>query len=126
MSKYLTVDDIRSTLIDGFDIDDYLAETDMEIEDLAERLGITDTDDISTPLTYKIKRYAVVYTLMRIAQDKIGKNDPSVTGMEKYMAQYDIYKKELEDLRPYITYEMMTGNVTQIVDRVRTVSLYRG
>lgn len=122
--SYITADDIRSNLANGFDLDDYLSEVDEEINDLAERLGIRDTDDISTPLTYKIKRYAVVYCLMRLAQDKIGTNTPEIS-QEKYMYLYDMYMRELDKLRPQITYEMMTGNVDEIVDRTQTFSLYR-
>lgn len=121
--SYITAEDIKSNFANGFDITEYLNETEQEINDVAQRLGV-DQEDISTPLHYKIKRYAIAYTLMRIAQDKIGTNQPD-TAIEKYKDLYALYKSEQSDLFPQLTYEMFTGNVNNIISRTASYSFYR-
>lgn len=123
--SYLTTSDFKANLVAGFDLTPYLLEADNEVEDLAERLGIRDTDDIHTPLHYKIKRYAIVFVLMRLAQDKIGTNSPDVA-LEKYRDQYEMYKAELKDLFPQITYQMFTDQIDSIIGRTAVYNLYRG
>jgi hypothetical protein len=122
--SYITVADIKSNLISKVDVSDYIIESDEEINDLAEKLGVYDTTEITTPLHHKIKRYAIVFVLMRVAQDRIGTNQTDVT-YEKYSSLYDMYKEEYKDLAQQITYEMMTGNVSAMVHRVSSVQAYR-
>ena len=122
--SYIEASDIKSNLSSGFDLTEYLTEADNEINDLAEKLGVRDTDEISTPIHYKLKRYAVVFVLMRLAQDKIGTNQPD-TAIEKYKDLYMMYKDELKDLYPQITYEMVTGDVETITGRTAVFNLYR-
>jgi len=127
MSNYIQVDDIRSNIAQGFELQPYLDETDEEIRDMAERLGVRNSEDIEIPLHYKIKRYAVVYTLLRLCQDKMGTNNVEMPEMEKYAVQYGMYNKELEQLRGQISVEMITGQVNEIRDRaINTGTIYRG
>jgi len=127
MSNYIQVDDIKSNIVQGFELQPYLYETDEEVRDAAERLGVIDPDDIHIPLHYKIKRYAVVYTLMRLCQDKMGTNNVEMPEMEKYAVQYGMYNKELEQLRGQLSIEMFTGKVNEIRDRaINTGTIYRG
>jgi DNA-binding IclR family transcriptional regulator len=42
--SYITAADIKSNLAQGFNLIDYLSEADSEITDLAERLGVRDSD----------------------------------------------------------------------------------
>lgn len=121
---YITAADIKSNLVAGFNLTDYLSEADSEVVDIAEKLGVRDSTEIKTPLHYKIKRYAVVYCLMRLAQDKIGTNQPD-TAIEKYKDLYSLYRAELKDLYPQLTYEMVTGNVSSITGRTAVFNLYR-
>lgn len=115
--SYISTGDIKSNLAQGFALQDYILEADAEIEDLAEALGVRDTASIVTPLHNKVKRYGVVFILMRLCQDKMGSNDPTIDVMEKYLVQYNMYRKELAALRSEITYEMIVGAVDQIADR---------
>jgi hypothetical protein len=127
MSRYITVDDIKSNIVAGFELQSYLDESDEEVQDLAERLGVRDPSDIKVPLHYKIRRYAVVYTIMRLCQDKIGTNNIELPEYEKYLVQYQMYKKELEELRGQISIEMLIGQVNEIRDRaVNTGTIFRG
>ena len=123
--SYIKADDIRSNLVAGFDIVDYLEEANNEVIDVAEKLGIRDTDLISTPVHYKIKRYGVVFVLMRLAQDKIGTNQSDVA-LEKYRDLYAMYKVELKELLPQLTYQMYTGTVQTITGRTSQSGFYRG
>jgi hypothetical protein len=123
--SYITAADIKSNLAQGFNLIDYLSEADSEITDLAERLGVRDSDKIYiTPLHYKIKRYGIVFVLMRLAQDKIGSNSPDVA-LEKYRDLYEMYRRELKELVPQITYEMFTNDIDSIIGRTQVFNLYR-
>lgn len=123
--SYLTAADIKSNLAQGFDLSQYLSEADSEVNDIAEKLGVRNTSSIATPLHYKIKRYAVVFVLMRLAQDKIGTVSVDVA-VEKYRDLYEMYKAELRELVTQITYEMVTGTVNSIIARSAVHGLYRG
>lgn len=116
--SYIAVSDIKSNLAQGFALQDYILEADDEIEDLAEALGVRDTSDIEAdPLHHKIKRFGVCFIMMRLCQDKMGTNDPTIDVMEKYLVQYNLYRKEMASLKSEITAEMFTGLVDQISDR---------
>jgi hypothetical protein len=123
--SFITNSDIKSNLIHGFDISDYIAESDEEIYDVAEKLGIRDRTLIVTPIHYKIKRYAIVFVLMRLAQDKIGTNQPD-SQVEKYRELYAMYSDELKYVYTQLTYEMFTGTVSSITGRTSSSGLYRG
>lgn len=117
--SYIEVSDIKSNLAKGFALQDYIIEADGEINDLAESLGVRDTSAIATnPLHHKIKRFGVTFIMMRICQDKMGSNDPTIDIMEKYLVQYNLYRKELAALKSEISAEMFTGLVNEISDRV--------
>ena len=125
--SYLTADDVTAAIAVGFDLEPYINEADSEIDDVAQRLGV-DVDDIETePLHYKIKRYGIAFILKRLCQDKSGTNNVDVADNEKYYNLYDMYRKEVESLRPQLSAEMYTGCINEIRDRA-TVSgtLYRG
>lgn len=121
---YITAEDIKANLIAGFDISGYIEEAGQEIEDVAQRLGVS-VSSISLPLHYKIKRYGIAYLLKRLAQDKIGTNQPDIT-LEKYKDMYELYSNEVKELFPQITYQMFTGNVQNIIGRTSSNGFYRG
>lgn len=124
MATYISQADIKDNIVTGFDLDaeGYLDETDTEIVDLAEQFGI-DSDDIeNTPLHYKVKRYAVVFCLMRFCQDKAGTNNTDLPELEKYIIKYKSYEKEYDKLRGQISYSMLTGQVDEMRDRVVNIA----
>jgi hypothetical protein len=61
---------------------------------------------------------------MRLAQDKIGSNSPDVA-LEKYRDLYEMYRRELKELVPQITYEMFTNDIDSIIGRTQVFNLYR-
>lgn len=123
--SYIAAEDIKSNLIAGFDISDYIEEADYEINDVAEKLGVRDTSNISIPLHYKIKRYGIVFILKRLSQDKLGTNQPDIA-LEKYQRLFEIYTEELKQLYPQLTYEMFTGTVKTQTGRTSSNGFYRG
>lgn len=125
--SYLQSEDITANVATGFDLEPYLIEADGEINDQAEKLGVRTTSDIETnPLHYKIKRYGVAYVLLRVTQDKIGTNNPEISDQDKYLSLYEVYRRELESLRPQLSYEMFTGQIDEIRDRANSTGiLYR-
>lgn len=126
-SGAITRDDIKDTIVDGFDIEDYLAKTDSEIIDLAESLGVAEDDIENDPLPYKVKEYAVAFCIAELCQDKAGTNNVETPLFEKYMVKHSMYTKKLNRLRSQISYEMLTGTVDELRDRaVVTGTLFRG
>ena len=126
--SYIETTDITDTIVVGFDIDDYITESDAAVNDLAERKGVRDSDDIETDsLHFKIKRYAIVYVIMRVCRDKMGTNNTDLpVEIEKYAVKYEIYRKELASIDKQITYEMITGEVNEIRDRTTSSRAIRG
>ena len=126
--SYISTSDITANVAIGFDLEPYINEADGEIDDLAEKVGVRDPDDIETdPLHYKIKRFGVAYILMRLCQDKAGTNNVDQIDLEKYLTLYNVYRKEVEALRPQISEEMFTGPVDEIRDRAMNSGvLFRG
>ena len=125
--SYISRADVTDNIISNFDLAPYLIETDNEIIDLAESLGVSENAIETNPLHNKIKRYAIAFCLMRLCQDKTGSNNIELPEMEKYVVKYEIYRKEVEKLRQQINYEMFTGTVLTIRDRaVVSGTIYRG
>lgn len=122
--------DITDKVIDQFNPCypyDYLEEADNEIFALAQRLGVMDSEDIYLPLHYTIKKWAIAYLCMRIAEDKIGVNNTDLPETEKYMIKFNLYKDKYNALRNQITYEMFINEITSIRDTVVTMgALLRG
>jgi len=125
--SYISTSDISDKIADGFDITPYILEADQAVEDLAERVGVRTVSDIKTnPVHYKIRRYATVYSLMRLCQDRIGAINPDMPESNKYLIQYGMYKKELDSLVQQIGARMFTGDISSISDRVSSVEIWRG
>jgi len=119
--SYITVADIQDSIAEGIDLTNYILESDGEIEDVAEQVGVRDADDIETdPLHYKVRRFAVVYVLMRMCQDKVGVSNLENPQANKYLIGYEMYRAQLKELRSQITASMVTGDVDEIRDRANT------
>lgn len=127
--SYLKEADITDTVLSKHTLTGYITESDSELDDVAETLGVRDPTDIETsPLHYKIKRYLICFVCMRVAQDKMGVNNVDLPEIEKYTIKYNVYRKELAKLRTQITAPMLTGDVDEMRDRagVQTGILFRG
>jgi hypothetical protein len=132
MANYIVAADISDKVISAFSATlttpwDYLTEGDNELNDLAQTLGV-DADDIEiTPLHYKAKRFVIAFVCMRVCQDKAGVNAIDEAN-DKYYAKFEMYRKEVAQLRTEITAGMLTDEEPGEIDRggVGTGILLRG
>lgn len=121
---YIASSDITDTLVNQFSTSfaTYHTLTDLQMVDIAEQLGITDSDDIDTDgsgyvSSFFIKQYLVAWFCMRLLFDKMGINNVAFDEQEKYRVKYEYYRHIVKDKEKKITYEMVTGNVDEIGDR---------
>ena len=126
-NTYISSDDIKDRIVEGFDLSPYLDEANEEMIDLAESKGVYDADDIVDPIPYKVKRYLICFIVMRLCQDCMGKNNIDLPELEKYKIKYDMYEKERGKILEQITYEMLTGEITEMRERtINSAIIFRG
>jgi hypothetical protein len=126
--SYIAAGDVTDKVLNQFDLSSYITESDSELDDLAEELGVRDATDIEdSPLHYKAKRFLIAFVCMRVAQDNMGVNNVEVPEVEKYVIKYNVYRKEYSKLKGEITAPMLTGDVDEMRDRagVGTGILFR-
>ena len=121
---YIANSDITDVLVSQFSASftTYNTLTDLQMVDIAEQVGVTDSDDIDTDdsgyvSSFFIKQYLVAWFCMRLLFDKMGINNTDFAETEKYRVKYEYYKSIVKDKEKKITYEMVTGNVDEIGDR---------
>ena len=126
--SYITVADITDRIAEGLDMTPYIMESDEAVEDLAEELGVAITSIDTTPLHHKVRRYAIIYSLMRMCQDSLGVSNLDNPLSNKYLIAYNMYKEQLASCRKQVSCEMLTGSVNAIRDRANlsTVTILRG
>jgi hypothetical protein len=83
----------------------WLANTDSEIESIAQERGLLATD-IETPVHYKIKEYAIAYYCYLVCQDCFGENTVDIPEQEVYKVKLDYYLQKCNFLRPNLTKNM--------------------
>jgi len=110
-------------------LDGYFEETDNYLEDIAQLLGVP-TEDIAVDGTgqvtpFIVKRFCIVFLCMRVCQDKASTNNVETSPeLDKYYVKYDLYKKELVELRKELTPEVLIANVNSIADRASEQTSY--
>lgn len=121
---YISSDDVTDVLVRQFltSFSTYHTLTDSQMVDIAEQLGVTDSDDIDTDddgyvSSFFIKQYLVAWFCMRLLFDKIGINNVSIDDQEKYSVKYEFYRNIVEKKERRITREMITGDVDEVGDR---------
>lgn len=110
-------------------LDAYFAETDSYLEDVAEQLGVPTADiavdDEGLVSPFIVKRFCIAYLCMRVCQDKASTNNVEVSPeLDKYYVKYDLYKKEVIDLRKQLTPEVLVANVNSVGDRAEDQTSY--
>lgn len=112
MSTYVVRAEVADKQLQALVTDDYLADTDLYIQNLALRLGLT-VAQIKSPLTFTAKKLAIAYLCTAIARDNIGINIQA----QGYGADIDLYKSkwktwsaEFERLEPQVSAEVLTGD----------------
>jgi len=118
---YIQSTDVTDSVVNAFDLTNYITEADLEVNDIAARRGILDTDDIAVDddgyiSSYKLKRYAITFVCYRVCQDKMGLNNNDLpVEIEKYAVKHKMYKAEFDQLDGQITAEMIAGEVDQFI-----------
>jgi hypothetical protein len=130
-NAYIATSDITDKVLDDIATQAYVDEGNDAVEDLAEQKGVRDTGDIGDGagvVHNRLKRYAIAWCCMRVAQDHMGSNNVNVPEFEKYVIKYQVYKKEVATLAMEITHEMVLNDVDETGDRasVQTGTIFRG
>lgn len=129
---YITTSDLTDNIINMFPSATISAKITLStsaVNDLAERLGVRDSDDIETsPVHYQVKRYAEYWVYREICRDFIGTNNAELPEQEKYILKYKLYRQLVEEKEGEISKEMLTGDVEHIKDRANSITrtLFRG
>lgn len=114
---------------DADSLDGYITEADGYLNDIAQQLGVA-TSEIAvnaggqvTP--FIVKRFCVCYVCMRVCQDKASTNNVETSPeLDKYYVKYELYRKELVDLRKELTPEVLTDTVNSVGDRAADQTSY--
>ena len=123
LQQYITSADITATVLKDFSISGYINRTNDHIEALGVSVDCL-PEDIVTPISPLLKEYAVNYCNMIIVLDKIGANNVELS-QDKYVVLHSVYNKEVERLRQYINYDVMTDEVDGADETSRTAIIYR-
>lgn len=123
LQQYITSADIKGTVFQDFNLSAVIAETNNHLEALAISLdcGIS---AVAYPINPLVKEYLVAYASRQCALQKIGTNNVELA-QDKYIVLHSTYNKEVERLRPYITYEAITDDMDDSEDTIRNVLTYR-
>lgn len=125
--SYIEATDIKSHIVQGVDLSDYIEECDTAIDDLAEEKGVRDPLDIAIPIHFQLKQYGINYILFRVCEDKAGVCQPDSVQFDKYFALADYYNKRVAAVKSKISIQIITGNVQAIRDRsIMSGMLFRG
>lgn len=125
--EWITIDQIKDRIVEGFnDLQDYVTEANEGIIDLAQQKGIYDPSDIPEDIHNILRRYGVVYTVMRLCQDKQSAVNTGLPEQNKYLVKYLDSRKELKELKKQITPEVILNKIDQVRDRaIQTGVLFR-
>lgn len=130
LQEYIVISDVTNKMF-GVRFSDptkqlYIDRANNELEDLAIRKGVQ-PEDIVTPIHYKLKEYAIQYSLSIFAQDNIGFNNEDVVGEDKYDSLFKRSRYLMQDIVNGITEVMFTGEEETLQNRaVLSQRLIRG
>ena len=127
--SYIEYSDITDSVVRAFGettVTPYITKSDYQVNDVAEQLGITDTDQIETdPVHFKIKEYAIAYVGREVCMDKMGMNNNNLpVEIEKYAVKYKLYREKVLALRKELSLPMFNGTVDQAKDRATYVGTF--
>ena len=127
MSDYIDSDDITDEVINQFALTAYITESTNALDDIAEKRGVAADDIDKTTPHWKLKRWAVCYVGMRVAEDRYGVNNNDVAlEFDKYFIKFKEYEKKCNDMEPQLTSAMFLDEVSVITDRVNAGRAFRG
>jgi len=134
-AKYIAFTDITDSVVRDFvqsgaedgRHDIWMENTDLELEALALERGVVSTSIYETPLSYRIKEYAIAYFCFLVCQDCTAENNVDVPENESYFKKLIWYKERCELLKSQITKEMFMNTAQSLspYQMVQTGILYR-
>lgn len=125
LRQYLTTDDLTATVLQDFNCSGYVDQANRHIGYLAASMGV-DADDVPVNVTGLLLEYGAAYASRLAVQDKIGANNIDVGETDKYIVLYEVYTKEVERLRKYITPEILKDEADEPRETVPSTLIYRG
>jgi len=126
LEEYITTDDITDNLTKNYDMTEHVNDANDALEHLAKERGVY-PEDIETPVSYKIKKYAVYYAMMLFCLDNIGVNNNDVpSDIEKYNVKYKHYSSLVENLANKIGWRELAGEDYQRKDYVSVNKVFYG
>lgn len=123
MSNYITTANVTSTVLQDYNLSGYVNAANNHLDAYADSMGVG-SGYIATPVHYLITEYLVAYACRLAMRDKLGTNNSDIA-QDKYIIMYDIYNKEVERIRPYITQEVLENVATDIAAGARTTPILR-
>ena len=123
MANYITSADLTANVAQGMNSSVYVSAANNDVDYIALSFGL-EPSDISVPVHYLIREYAIASAYRSMYKDKIGTNNIDLT-VDKYYSLYQIQDKEIERIRPYLSPTLFTGDASTGNDVSRTTILYR-
>lgn len=123
MTNYITSADLTANVIQGMNSSVYISAANNDVEYMALSFGLQPSE-ISTPIHYLIREYAIASAYRSMYKDKIGTNNLDLS-IDKYYSLYQIQDKEIERIRPFLTASLFTGDASSGNELSRTTVLYR-
>lgn len=117
-------DELVSTEVIQVDLD----AADAFLEDLCVSVGIT-LADVPDPLPYKVKRLLIAFVCYEKCKQKAGSSDAAFMGQEptdKWAAKIKLFRDELNELKPQMSLETLTGTSTISPASIGVITLGRG
>jgi len=110
---YITSSDITDDVVKALSaaVTARVATIEDDVNDLAERKGITSSEIYTTTIHHMIKRWCVAVVCRDICLDKMGVNNLEMASEDKYKVKYDTYRNLVSQYESQITPEILTGSV---------------
>lgn len=122
--SYINTSDIKSKVLSKFDLNGYVDRANDHIAYIASSLGLKESE-IGNPIHHLLKEYGIAYVGYIATLDMIGTNNIDMGGEDKYSVLNSVWEKEMDKLRPYLTYEVLTNKVNSSNSSARTSILFR-
>jgi hypothetical protein len=123
MSQYITTADVTSLVLSDFNLSGYVNAANSHLDGIAASLSMS--GQVSSPVNYLVKEYLVNYTSRQACLDKVGTNAVELGATDKYILLYEVFNREVERLRMYITPEILSDTVNEPSDTARTTIFMR-
>lgn len=106
MGKYCSLDTLpKDELLQELVTEDDISETDAFMDDFALSKGVNPSLIIQMP--YKVRKLAVNYTYMMVAQNKSLMNQKGIDGADAFELKRKVYAAEVAKLKDEITAEVL-------------------